>query len=314
MRRALVLLAGGWACLGWAGEGNVRVELQAPRPFGYVIGDRIPLQAAVEVDAPYRLDPASLPKPGPVNRWLWLRAVETEQSQQGRRLRHRLRLDYQTFYAPLAVKSLTIPALELALEGPGGALKAQIPAWSFSTAPLRGLAAAEENGQAAPRPGAAPKAVETWPGWLRLGGFAGLALAAAAWLAHGLGWLAFGARGRHFAEAIAALRRMDAAGAAPGRQRAAFARVHQAFNQTLGAALFVEGLPDFFAEHPRYAPLRQEIEAFFRASYAVFFGDDSSAASVFPVARMIGLCRECVRVEREAEANVSPAERGVGKA
>ncbi len=300
MKRALALLALGWAGLGLAAEGNVAVELQAPRAFGYVIGDAIPLQVLIETDASYRLDPASLPKPGPVNRWLWLRGVETEQTRQGHRMRYRLRLDYQTFYAPLAVKNLAIPALSVLLQGPGEPIPAQIPAWNFSTAPLRGLAAAEENGQVAPRPEIEPQPIKTWPAWLGLAAWLGVAAATLARLAYSLGWLAMGRRGRHFAEAIKALRRLEREGLDVEQQRQAYAAVHQAFNQTLGFALFSEGLPAFFAGHPRYAPLQTEIEAFFGASYAAFFGEASSVGAGFPLSRLIGLCRECIRIEREA--------------
>lgn len=291
--------------LGWAGltpaAGHVTVELQAPRPFGYVIGDVIPLQALIDMDAPYRLNLAALPKPGPVNRWLWLRRVSTEQTQQGQTLRYRLRLDYQTFYAPLAVKALTIPALSVALDGPGEPTSAQIPAWSFSTAPLRGLAAAEENGPVAPRPEIEPQPLDTWPRWLGLGACLGLALAALAYWAYSAGWLALGQRGRYFAEAIRALRRLEAAGLPPEQQTAAaYTTVHQAFNQTLGFALFSESLPAFFAAHPRYAPLQTEIEAFFSTSYAAFFGEDPSCAD-FSLPRLIALCRECIQLEREKD-------------
>jgi len=309
MRRLVAFLALGWAGLGMA-AGNLTVELQAPRPFGYVIGDVIPLQASIEVDAGYRLEPHTLPKPGPVNRWLWLRSVNSEQTPQGRRTRYRLRLDYQTFYGPLAVKNLTIPAMAVSLEGPGGPITAQIPAWSFSTAPLRGLAAAEENGQVAPRPEIEPQPLPVWPHWLGLLASLAVALAALAYLAYRQGWLRFGQRGRHFAEAIRSLRRFEAEGLPPG-QPAAYAAVHQAFNQTLGFALFGEGLPAFFAEHPRYAPLQTEIEAFFAASYNAFFGAGDADAD-FPVSRLIGLCRECVRIEREATAGEPQAIQGDG--
>jgi len=300
MKRLLALLALGLASVCLA-EGKVNVELQAPRPFGYVIGDVIPLQADIDTDAAYRLEPNTLPKPGPINRWLWLKSINAEQTQQGQRMHYRLRLEYQTFYAPLAVKNLTIPAMALPLEGTGEPLTAQIPAWSFSTAPLRGLAAAEENGQVAPRPEIEPKPLPTWPHWLVFSAWLGLALSALAYLAYSLGWLTLGQQGRYFAEAIRTLRRLESEDLPAEQQReAAYTTVHQAFNQTLGFALFSEGLPDFFAGHSRYAPLKSEIEAFFTASYSAFFGEEPAHGG-FTLARLIGLCRECIRIEWEGE-------------
>lgn len=297
MRSVVVLALGLWVCAGLAAEGNLAVSFDAPRPFGYVIGDVITHQAVVEVDAPYQLDAASLPKPGPVNRWLWLRGIETTQTEQGQRHRYQINLHYQTFYAPMAVKNLTIPGFEVGL---GGGLKAQIPAWAFSAAPIRGLAAAEENGVVALRPEAEPQAIATWTHWLRLAGFSLLALAALAHLAYSLGWLSLGQRGRHFAEAISNLRRLESQPANPDQGWLAFTAVHQAFNLTLGQALFTEGLPDFFAGNPRYQSERPEIEAFFRASYDLFFGAENDAAAAFPVGRLVKLCRACIRIEREA--------------
>jgi len=297
MRAAAWLVLGLWACAGLAAEGNLTVSFDAPRPFGYVIGDVITQQAVVEVDAPYQLDKSSLPKPGPVNRWLWLRGIETAETQQGQRHRYRLNLHYQTFYAPMAVKNLTIPGFEVGL---GSGLKAQIPAWAFSTAPIRGLAAAEENGAVALRPEAEPQAIATWPHWLRLSGFGALALAALAYLAYSLGWLSLGQRGRHFAQAVSALRRLESQPKNPDQCWLAFTAVHQAFNLTLARALFTEGLPDFFEEHPRYQSERSEIEAFFRASYDLFFGAENDAAAAFPLGRLEKLCRACISIEREA--------------
>jgi mxaA protein len=92
----------------------------------------------------------------------------------------------------------------------------------------------------------------------------------------------------------------------------AFTAVHQAFNLTLGYALFTEGLADFFEKHPFYQTERPEIEAFFRASYDLFFGAEKAAVAAFPVSRLVKLCRACIRIERENpnRLGVINAERG----
>lgn len=299
MRPPLALLALGWVALAQAG-GEATVELQTPRSFGYVIGDIVPVQAIVETDARYRLESNALPKPGPIDRRLWLRRVDAEEIRHGQKVRYRLRLEYQTFYAPLSVKNLTIPAVSLTLAGPGEPPAAQIPAWTFSVTPLRGLAAAEENGEVAARPEIEPKPLETWPLWLSLSAWSGLGMAASAYWAYGLGWLNLGRRGRHFAEAIVALRRTIPNEASLEERKAAYAAVHRAFNRTLGFALFRENLPAFFARHPRYAPVQTEIEAFFAASYAAAFLDEDRTGMDFPLPRLVELCRECIRIERES--------------
>jgi mxaA protein len=145
-------------------------------------------------------------------------------------------------------------------------------------------------------------------------------LIALIYLGYARGVLALGRPGRYFREARRELQRLRAEGESPAVLRAGFTCVHRAFDRTLGEPLFAERLPEFFAGHTGYAPLRGEIEGFFQCSYTLFFGGkreknpclNSPYPSPLPegegarggecqkydLARLESLCVACLKVER----------------
>lgn len=270
------------------------IRLDTPPPYGYRIGDTIRHTVTVQLEPGCRLDEASLPKPGSLNRWLELRRLWVEPGRDNQR---RVNLEYQTFYAPLEVKPLRIPGFALRCEGPGGPLAAEVPAWAFSMAPIHGLAVLAGGGLEPLRPDAPPDFPGTAGPLARFGGFAFSGTAALLYLAHLRGLLDFGRRGRHFREASLALRRLKQEGDGPAVLRAGFACVHRAFDRTLGEPLFADRLPEFIAGRAGYQNLRRDIEGFFRASYSLFFGD-GAAAEDFTISRLDSLCLACLRAER----------------
>jgi mxaA protein len=270
------------------------IDLDTPRPYGYAIGDIFRHVVTVQAEVGYRLDESALPKPGPVNRWLELRRVTVE---PGQGVRHRLILEYQTFYAPLEVKPLKVPGFSLRFEGPGGAVSAKVPAWPFSMAPIHGLSVLAGGGLEPLRPDALPEAPSTALPLARFGWFTLSGLVALLYLGHLRGLFDFSRRGKHFREANLALRRLRPRGEGSDVLREGFACVHRAFDRTLGEPLFAERLPEFIAGRSGYEGLRQEIEGFFRASYSLFFGD-GDAAEGFTLNRLDALCLACLRAER----------------
>jgi len=291
----LALLLAGCAVTGAAWPaGDSAIHIEAPRPFGYTIGDTIHHTVMVEPEPGHRLDEASLPKPGPLNRWLELRRVQATPGPKGR---YTLDLEYQTFYAPLAVKSLTIPGFALRFSGPAGTSVLEVPPWPFRMAPIHGLAVLEGAGVEPLRPDAAPESPDIAVPRARFGGFLLAALVSLAYLGYARGILALSRRGRHFREARRELHRLRAAGESLAVLRAGFTCLHRAFDRTLGEPLFAERLPEFFAGHAGYAGSRGEIEGFFRASYGLFFGD-GAAAGDYGIDRLEALCLACLRVER----------------
>lgn len=292
-RFALLLAGCAAAGPGWPARDSV-IEREAPRNFGYSIGDVIRHRLTIEPKAGSRLDETSLPKPGPLNRWLELRRVQATPGPTGR---YRLDLEYQTFYAPLAVKSLTIPGFALHFAGPAGASVLTVPPWPFRMAPIHGLAVLEDDGLEPLRPDAVPESPNPAVPRMRFGGFVLAALISLTYLGYVRGVVALGRRGWHFREARRELRRLRAESESSAVLRAGFTCVHRAFNLTLGEPLFAERLPVFFDGHAGYSGLRSEMEGFFNASYGLFFGDGDAAAN-FGIDRLDALCLACLRVER----------------
>jgi mxaA protein len=277
-------------------RGVLAMSLEAPRDFGYVIGDVIHYTVVIDSERGVGIDPASLPTEGWIHRWLWLRRVSLRVREEDRVLRHRLTLEYQTFYAPREVKDLTLPALPLALSGSAEVL--EIPAWRFTMAPIRELSVARADGLEPMRPDALPALLETGQyRRLLLTAVVTAAAAATAWTYYAA-WLPYGRRGRHFVAACRTLRLLQGRSADPAAVRAGFTCLHRAFDRTWGEPLFRERLPDFFRARPAYLPLRSEIEAFFQDSYEVFFGEEDSRSSAFDLPRLDRLAHACLRAER----------------
>lgn len=275
------------------------VSLKAPRDFGYVIGDVIRHMVVIDTKPGSGIDPNALPQEGWIYRWLWLRRVSLRVREEDRVLRHHLALEYQIFYAPREVKSLLIPAFSLRSSGSAEIL--EIPAWRFTMAPIRELSVARVDGLEPMRQDAAPALLETTRyRWQLFAAMVMTAAAVTAW-AYYTAWLPYGRRGRHFVVACRALRSLQGQVANPAVVRAGFTCLHRAFDGTRGEPLFREQLPDFFSSHPAYAPLRSEIEAFFRDSYEVFFGDESNWSPIFDLLRLYRLARACLRAERSGQ-------------
>jgi mxaA protein len=273
------------------------VQVLAPRPFGYAIGDLIRQTVVVTVGDDAALDRNSLPQ-GQVRRWLEVREAKVEETERGGLRRYRIELAYQSFYAPLEVKTLAIPAFKLAFTRTRGVFEVEVPAWHFTTAPIRELSVLRERGLETLRPDQPPDPPDrsgprrTLVMALLAGGASGSCLA----YLHGyLPWLR---RGRHFAAACRALRTMGAQPEAAD-YRAAYAAVHRAFNGVYGQPLFLEQLGSFFAAWPAYAAVKEDIEAFFRSSYELFFAERPEQPD-FSVPRLLALCRACRDIERES--------------
>lgn len=278
-------------------EGSIRpVRLNVPRPYGYVVGDLVRCSVDIDVDEALALDPASLPHTGSQGSLLELRTVDVRERRDSGRRFVRVDLAYQSFRVARMVRAVTVPGFALRFTAPGRAESAEVPSWSFAIGPLRPLVAEAEQGEDALRPDAFPEplpVVGKAVGMVAASGIAATALAA--W--GGRVWRQ--RRVRHFHEAARCLRGMSRGASGPATARDAFHCVHQAFNRTLGEPLFAETLPDFFARMPRFSVVRDEIETFFAASYALFFGDPGSSNPTeagFDLARLEALCVACDRV------------------
>ncbi len=282
------------------------VDLYAPRGFGHVIGDTLTLAAEIALDAPFVLDSASLPTPRALNYWLDLRDVRVkDHGVSAGEHRYTLELDYQSFYAPLEPRRLTIPAVALFAVDGERRVPVEVPAWSFLMSPLREIVATGPGPAMALRPDIAPRPLPTAPLVRGLALALGAAVLALLLLAWQMGWGPFGRRrARPFARAARAIPATLAApqgdpALAASRYTRALQALHRAFDATDGKGVFAEDLPGFFERHAAFRAAEVEVRRLFEASRRAFFGADPAGAQrELPPAELVALAHLLRAVER----------------
>jgi mxaA protein len=276
-------------------------EVIEPRTFGYVVGDKIRREVRLSVQADYRLDLASLPQPGRLDRWLEVAAPEVRVESIRNGQRYHLFLTYQIFNAPLAPETITIPQQDLRILGATDALTTLVPALRVTVAPVTSAIAANRLSDSSLQDDRPPSPIPVEVRQSRLA-FTGATLLTllvfAAWRGQ---FMAFIARGKlPFTKASRELKRLQAPGAS-ARYAAGLKIVHEAINRTAGRAVFAHNLDEFLAAHPAYAGLHGEFNRLFAASGRVFFGDtsaDTPSRNSWP--ELLHLCRICSRIERRS--------------
>ncbi|MGH8196421.1 MAG: hypothetical protein ACREQ8_18805 [Woeseiaceae bacterium] len=295
----LALLA--WPALSQAQAilANYMIE---PRTFGYVVGDKVRREVLLSVRSGYRLDEASLPRAGRLDRWLELAAPEVEVEALENGQRYRLVLTYQIFNAPRTLQTVTIPQQNLRLLGETQALTTLVPALEVTVAPVTSALGADRlSGSAlqqdrppAPLPVQARQTRLTWTSAALIA-----LLLLAIWRR---GFRAFIARvNLPFARAVRELKRLRPASGAAAEFAARLKIVHEAVNRTAGRAIFAHNLDDFLAAHPEFAGLRNDFDQLFAASGRVFFASataDAPSGSASPA--LLRLCQLCSRIERQS--------------
>ena len=277
------------ACAGGPSRPVEVFNLQTPRPFGYQIGDTVPMRILVQTRPGVQLQSASLPKPGPLNRWLNLRRIELAEAGAGE---YRIELEYQVFYAPLEVKALTIPGFALRFSQHGQTVEESVPPWQFTVAPLRELIARQDASGEYLRPDQPPALLATASVRTNLA----LSLLAAAVLglklARQYGYLPGFGRRSPFKTAERCLRQLPSGELAVG-----LAALHRALNATHGTPVFGHRLQDFLSAHPEFGQIRSELAWFFDYSNRFFFAGQRDEADT-DLVRLQTLCGLCRAIER----------------
>lgn len=276
------------------------LQVDTPRPFGYVIGDIFRHRVRIDLHAPYRLELDSIPLSGKLNRWLEMRTTVLEISRSPGATVYDIILDYQIFNAPLEIKRVATPAHQVMVAGSVDRTPVTIPAWEFSVTPITSSHRADATAPQDLRPPRPPPPISLSPHITRFALTA--AIFAAAVLC--LGWTRWGVpllarANRPFARAYRDLKRLHKRSFDESVYRQALRRLHGAFNETAGRALFSEQLSAFHASHPRFSGLEQPIDELYSESRSVFFAAGSTAsAEKGDLSRLIFLCRECRQRER----------------
>lgn len=270
------------------------------RDFGLVIGDTIRHRYLIRVPASYTLTPSSLPAEGMLDYWLLLRRVDVTPRDQGPFRLYRIELEYQTFYAPLDVRRLSIPAQQLAFTHGDDRLELALAPWTFTSSPLKEIVPAgvglDTHTASFMKPALPPTTVDLGPAKHRL-----LILLILLTMAVLSLLLLSGMFPRlsasPFARARREIRRMRRRGIHGAEDfRACLLAVHRAFDQRAGRTVFDHQLAEFMALHPQFAQLQQEIVQFFRLSRDTFYLGQRPQYPV--INELLSLCRQLAAADK----------------
>jgi mxaA protein len=267
-------------------------QVQTPRPFGYVIGDKIIQRLSIEVRQGLDLQYSSLPAKGTINRWLNLNKVKISKTKAGDELHYQIDLTYQVFYAPLAVKMLELPGFTLQFRQFGNTIEQEVPVWYFTAAPLRELAIRKDNGIEYMRPDQAAPLIDNTDVNRRLLLFLVIASLMAGYLAWLYGLFSFLPKYQVFKKPTHQLARLS-----DNEIKKMLTIFHRALNQLNGKPLFKHHCEAFYQQFPRYKQLQNELDWFFDYSNDCFF---SSSADVDKnsASRIQRLSQHCLDIER----------------
>lgn len=310
LRRAALIAAAlaGAAGLRAAEPLTLRVVDDPPRAFGWQLGDVFERRVVVDVPRGWTLDDESLPPVGRPGGVAELRAIERRRESIDGGERLHLTLRYQLFVSPVEPRVLELRGFRLRVRAtdasPDGGVAAPlqtalVDAWPLAAAPLAPLEPALREGLGELRPDAPLPQPDAATPLRRLAAWAVLAALLLGYLLHVYAGERLWARHRRpFARAYRELARVDwqrgDAALADG-----FRRLHRAFDESAGRALFADDAATAFAAAgSRFAPLRADIAAFFERSRATFF--DTAPARPDEPARLLALARALRDLERGA--------------
>ncbi len=288
MRILLIMVLSLLGCSGSIDEPVSYFNVETPRPFGYVNGDEIPQRIIIETRSGISLQPGSLPAKGQINRWLNLNQVTVKQSGQ----RYQIDLLYQVFYAPLEVKSLTLPGFTVQLSQGEKSIGKNVPAWTFTLSPLRELVVRQSEQGEYMRPDSPPPLLTDTQALYGLAASLSVAVLIAAYLGYLYGCYPNMLRRTLFKRALRKL-----AGLSEADMEQALTVVHHALNSLNGQPLFSNRLGEFYRRNPEYLQISPQLAWFFSYSNRYFFSDGMIAAAQ-DFQQLKGLCEQCRKIER----------------
>ncbi|MDO9423052.1 MAG: nonribosomal peptide synthetase MxaA [Methylobacter sp.] len=291
MRIVLILVLSLLGCSGSIDEPVSYFNVETPRPFGYVIGDEIPQRIVIETRSGISLQPGSLPAKGQINRWLNLNQVTVKQS--GRR--YQIDLRYQVFYAPLAVKSLTLPGFTVQFSQGEKSIGQSVPAWTFTLSPLRELVARQTEQGEYMRPDSPPSLLANTQTLYGLAASLSVAALIAAYLSYLYGCFPDRLRRTLFKQALRKL-----AGLSKSDMEQALTLVHRVLNSLNGQPLFHNRLSQFYRRNPQYLQVSSRLDWFFNYSNRYFFSDGMIVVTQ-DLQQLKDLCEQCRKIERGSQ-------------
>lgn len=279
------------------------IEQSLGRDFGILVGDIIEHYYIVQVPANYTLTPTSLPANGELDYWLELLTSDyTLVDERDQVRRYRLHFTFQTFYAPLDVRALNIPALTVRFHTDEKTEEITIPEWNFTMSPLKEIAprgvASDSPQNAFMKADLPPAIVQTaelqkqiWILVLLL------SILALFWLSL-KGYLFIFTRSP-FQQAHHKVKKLRKYHTKQSAFHQALQAVHQAFNRLAKQALFAHQVEDFVLQHPEFAPCQKKIDNFYQLSNESLYSEHK-VASQGDFDHLLTLCKQLAGAEKLA--------------
>ncbi len=269
-------------------------ELQAPKPYGYVIGDEIHQRILVETRQHLEIAKESIPAQGTLNRWLELKDVQISVKPADNGDLTSIDLTYQVFYAPLEVKMLKIPGFKLGFKQHGQTIEQAVPDWYFTLSPLHELAIQKEAGAIYIRSDAEPNLIDEFPALTKLYLSLAVFVLSGGYLAYLNGYIPAITRRRIFKQASKDLAKLSL-----NELSAALTIVHKALNSRHQKPLFKDQLAEFYREQPEFKNLSSEFDWFFNFSSHYFFSG-RQYYSEHDFLKLKQFCQHCRKIERDS--------------
>lgn len=277
------------------------VQQSLGRDFGLLVGDVIEHYYVVQVPADYKITPASLPPRGELDYWLLLLNSDSVLISENAEIRrYRLHFTFQTFYAPLDVRALTIPPLTVNFNAGDKTEQISIPAWSFTMSPLKEIAprgvASDSTQNAFMKADLPPVTIPTkdlqqqiWVLTITL------FILAISWLS--LKGYLFAFTRSPFQQAYHEIKTLRKYHADESAFHQALQAVHRAFNRLAGQALFAHQIENFISKHPEFSAHHQQIDHFYQLSTEALYSEQKIRTQK-NFDELLKLCRQLAGAEK----------------
>lgn len=277
------------------------IKYSLGRDFGVVVGDQIEHRYIIEVPAEFELSPDSLPSKGNLNYWLKLLSVNAKEIETKNGLKkYQLDSVFQTFYAPLDVRVLSTPEMDITFHAGDKQQQISLPAWQFSMSPLKETAPVSSKTGESARPFMKPDLpiikIDTQKLTL-IAYLLGSAVVIMAFI-----WLVLSGKVFSFARspfqlAIKQIKKLNAKQDKANVNQAIY-EVHQAFNGVAKQAVFSHQIDTFIVTFPEFSRYKQQIVEFYDLSMNVLYGETQAKPAHFQ--QLLSLCRTMAKAEKIA--------------
>ncbi|MGR9115278.1 MAG: hypothetical protein ACU85E_05895 [Gammaproteobacteria bacterium] len=278
-------------------QGPVKIKLQTPRNYGYSLGDQITLIAQISTPLFYSLETGFLPKPGPVTDWLQLISIAPIDASSDQD--YALAITYQVFKSVPVPTDLTLPPLPLRFKHQGKSLIQMLPPWSFSYNPL--IPKNKNENQIEPEPEIPPMPLTTHDSVKKLAYLVAAISGLLFYIIWFYGKAPFLERySGAFGKACRTLKHLKKQPPSEVNRLKALQCFHHALNELAGETVFIEQLPAFYRRLPKYAPLQQKTEEFFKISQRLFFTENAEGSASISLDQIEALCLHYRKLERSS--------------